>query len=47
MPVRVLGTDRDDRDARAHSLEERLRRGGPAAVVGDLEDVDAREAPRD
>ena len=44
MPVRVAGAGRGDGDLRVDRLDERLGRRGPASVVGDLEQVDARQA---
>jgi hypothetical protein len=44
MPVWVAGAGRRDRDARPDRIDERLRRGRPAAMVGDLEEVEARES---
>ena len=44
VAVRVVGTDRDDRHGRSDHLEQGRGRRCPAAVVGDLEDVDPREA---
>ena len=44
VAVLVVRARRDDRDPRPHRVEERLRRRGRAPVVGDLENVDTREA---
>lgn len=43
MAVRVPGTDRHDGDRRPDGGEEGRTRRGAAAVVGDLEHVDARQ----
>lgn len=45
MAIRVPGARRDQRDARAQRVDQGLRRGRPAPVVGDLEDLRPREAP--
>jgi hypothetical protein len=44
MAVRVPGPGRGDGDGGSHGIDERLRRRGPAAVMGHLEKVDARQA---
>ena len=44
VAVRVAGAGRHDRDPRADGVEEGRRRGRRAAVVGDLQDVDRRQA---
>jgi hypothetical protein len=44
MPVRVPGPSRGDGDGGLHGIDERLRRGRPAAVMSHLEEVDARQA---
>jgi hypothetical protein len=44
MPVGIAGARRRDRQPRADDVDERLGRRGPAAVVGDLEEVDRSEA---
>ena len=44
VAVRVVGTGRGDRDPRPDGGDERLGRRGPAAVMGDLEQVDPRQA---
>jgi hypothetical protein len=46
MAVRIAGTGRSDRDPGTHRLDERLGRSGPTAVVGDLQEVDLRQALR-
>jgi hypothetical protein len=43
VPVRIPGSGRRDGDAGSHDIDERLCRGGPAAVMGHLEEVDARQ----
>jgi hypothetical protein len=43
MPVWIARTRRRDRDLRSHRLHERLGRGGPAAVMGDLEEIEPRQ----
>jgi hypothetical protein len=45
VAVRVDRPDRDDRGPRSHSGQEPARRGGPAAVVGDLQEIDPGQAP--
>ena len=47
VAVRVAGARRGDRDPRPDRIEERLGGRGRAAVVGDLEQVDARQAARE
>lgn len=47
VAVIVVGARRDDGDAGAQGVQQRRGRGGSRAVVGDLEDVDGREAPRE
>jgi hypothetical protein len=44
VPVRIARARRRHGDGRPHRIDERLGRGRPAAVVRDLEQVDAREA---
>jgi len=44
VAVRIAGAGRRDRDPRLDRVHERLGRGRPAAVVGDLEEVDAWQA---
>ncbi len=44
MPVRVPGAGRGDGDSGPDRIDERLGRRRPAAVVGDLEQVDMRQA---
>jgi hypothetical protein len=44
MAVRIAGPGRRHGDRRAHRIDERLRRRGLAAVVGDLEQVDVWQA---
>jgi hypothetical protein len=44
MSVRVAGPRRRDRDARPDRVDECLRRGRAAAVVGDLEQIEPGEA---
>jgi hypothetical protein len=44
MAVRVAGPGRRDRDAGPDGVDERLRRRGLAAVMGDLEQVDLGQA---
>jgi hypothetical protein len=46
MAVRVAQAHRDQPDPRSDRVEERRGRGGPAAVMGDLQDLDRREAAR-
>jgi hypothetical protein len=43
VPVRIAGPGRGDRDGRSRGVDERLRRRGLAAVVGDLEQIDVRQ----
>ena len=43
VAVRVAGAGRGDRDSRVDGVDERLGRRRGAAVVGDLDQVDARE----
>ena len=45
MTVRVPGARGDDGDARPDRGQERRRRGGPRAVMGDLEDLDRGQPP--
>ena len=40
VAVAVVPADADDRDARQQCVEQCVSRGGAAAVMGDLEDVD-------
>jgi hypothetical protein len=47
MAVAVPGSRRDDGDRRADGVEEVARRGGPAPVVGDLQEIDWWHAPRE
>jgi hypothetical protein len=47
MAIVVLGTDRDDRHARARRVEECGGCRGPRAMVGDLQQVDVREPSTD
>jgi len=44
MTVGVAGTGRGHRDTRPNGVDEGLGGGGLAAVMGDLEQVDMREA---
>jgi hypothetical protein len=46
MAVRIQRADRDDRDPRPNRVEEGVRRRGPAAVMGDLEQVHPGQAAR-
>jgi hypothetical protein len=43
MSIRVPGAGRGDRDLRLNRFDEGFRRRRPAAVVGDLEEVDVRQ----
>jgi hypothetical protein len=43
MAVRIVPTCGRHRDPRRHGIDERLGGGGPAAVVGDLEQIDPRQ----
>ena len=47
MAVVVVGARRDDGHARADRVEQRRRRGRSRAMVGDLEQVDRRQATRE
>ncbi len=47
VAVGIARADRDDRDRWPDGVEERVRGRGPAAVVGDLEDLDAGESTGD
>ena len=47
VPVGIAGPGRGDRDQWPDRGEERLVRRGPAAVVGDLQDVDPGQARRE
>jgi hypothetical protein len=47
VAVVVVGTHRDDREARPDRVEERRRRGGPRPVVRDLEQIDPRQPSTD
>jgi hypothetical protein len=44
MAVRVVRSRRRHRDTRRRGRDERLGGGGPAAVVGDLQQIDPRQA---
>jgi hypothetical protein len=43
MAVPIAGPRRCHRDPWSHGLYERLGRGGPAAVMRDLEEVEPRQ----
>ena len=47
VAVGIARADRDDRGRRPDGVEERVRRRGPAPVVGDLEDVGPGESTSD
>jgi hypothetical protein len=47
VSVGVAAAGRRDRDPRPDGLDERLGRGGAAAVVGDLEEIEPRQSLRE
>jgi hypothetical protein len=47
VPIRVAGSGRSHGHLRSHGLDERLGGGRPAPMVGDLEQVEERQAGRE